>query len=61
MCPERVNGAVKGLEHNGVLWGVTEEMGWFSLEKRRLGRDLTALHSSRKEVAVRWELASSPR
>lgn len=34
MCPERVNGAVKGLEHNGVLWGMVEGAGIVHLEKR---------------------------
>jgi len=26
-CPEKDNGAVKGLEHHGVLWGLAEGTG----------------------------------
>ena len=52
MYLEKGKGAVRDLEHGCDGEGL-RELGWFSLEHRRLRGDLIPLYSSCKEVGVR--------
>ena len=47
MCPEKGNRAVRALEHTSD-GGQLRELGWGSLEQRKLRGDLTALYNCLK-------------
>jgi len=51
VCPEKINRAVRGLEHRSDgEW--LRELGLFSLEKRRSGEILSLSTTTLKEVVV---------
>ena len=59
MCPEKRNEAVRGVEHkcDGERLG---EVGFLSLEKRRLREDFLPLSRYVKDERWRWGWSSSP-
>ena len=60
MCPEKGNKAVKGVEDRSYGERL-RELGWFSLEKRRLRGHFIALYKCLKGGCGEVGIASAPR
>ena len=60
VCPEKSSEAAEGLEHK-AYGEQLRKLSLFSLEKRKLRGDVTALYKCLKGGYASWGSASSPR
>jgi len=59
VCPEKGNKALRALEHTSY-GELLRELGWVTVEQKRLRGDLIALYSCLKGGGGEWGMTSIP-